>query len=333
MMIAELCGLADPETDLWLPPEVYAELAASLRRLRPPPRLPAPRLVVPVPVDPDGRTGPTRGQSRGPHWRRTAPNRFVPAAAVLTQPAQRIREAADLVPAGGAVTGWAALHLMRARWFEGTTAAGEELPVLLALGPRAQRVDRGGIATHRQAFDPRRTERHGGVACLPAARAVLDEMRRAASVGDALVVLEMALHAELTSLSRFATTVAAHARRPGIELVRAAYDLAVEGAESPPEVRLRLVWERDAGLPRPLVNPEVFSLDGRLLGRPDLLDPVAGLVGEYDGGHHLTLDQRRRDLGREERFRGHGLDYFTVVGGELTDPQRVVERIWRGLRM
>lgn len=326
-MIDELCGLRDAEADLWLPPDAYAEMADQIRRLRPPPRIPAPTLVEPVPVDPTGTNGPTRGQSRGPHWRRTAPNRFVPAGALATQPAQRIREAADLLPAQGRVTGWAALHLAGARWFDGTTPSRTPLPVPLALAPRGQRVGRGGVVFHRQTFDADDMTVHHGVACLAPARAVLDEMRRTTCVRDAVVVLEMACHAELTSLARFRAILPAQRGRPGIGLVWEATGLAVEGAQSPPESRMRLVWELDAGFPRPLCNPEVFSLDGRFLGRPDLFDPESGVAGEYDGDHHLEVRQRSRDLGREERLRAHGLGYFTVVGGELGNREAVVQRM------
>jgi hypothetical protein len=77
----------------------------------------------------------------------------------------------------------------------------------------------------------------------------------------------------------------------------------------------------------PLCNRPVFSLDGRLLGLPDLLDPVAGLVGEYDGADHLRRDRRRRDIDREQRYRDHGLEYFTVVRGDLADRPAVVRRM------
>lgn len=89
----------------------------------------------------------------------------------------------------------------------------------------------------------------------------------------------------------------------------------------------RWAWEHDAGLPRLLVNPWVYSADGRFLGRPDLLDAEAGVVGEYDGPHHLELRARRRDLDRESGFRRHGLEYFTVVGGDLRDRRSVVARM------
>ena len=39
--------------------------------------------------------------------------------------------------------------------------------------------------------------------------------------------------------------------------------------------------------PRPLCNVPVFDRFGQHIGTPDLLDPVAGVVGEYDGALHL----------------------------------------------
>ena len=58
---------------------------------------------------------------------------------------------------------------------------------------------------------------------------------------------------------------------------------------------MRLVWVMDAGLPTPLCNEPVFSLDGQLLGYPDLFDPEAGSVGEYDGADHKD-GKRHREM-------------------------------------
>ena len=55
---------------------------------------------------------------------------------------------------------------------------------------------------------------------------------------------------------------------------------------------MRLVWELDAGHPRPLCNVPLFDRHGRHLATPDLVDPGAGVVGEYDGAVHLTGAQR-----------------------------------------
>ena len=118
-----------------------------------------------------------------------------------------------------------------------------------------------------------------------------------------------------------------HAGWLGVPLARAALDLADEHRWSPNETRMGLIWELDAGLPRPLFNREVFSLAGKLLGVADLLDVEAGVVGEYDGGDHAGARRRSGDATREGGLRDHGLEVFRVTGFDLRDPAAVVRRM------
>ncbi|MGC4112642.1 MAG: hypothetical protein QM747_19895 [Nocardioides sp.] len=107
--------------------------------------------------------------------------------------------------------------------------------------------------------------------------------------------------------------------RNGVVLCREVVRLARETSRSPQEAWMRLCWMLDAGLPEPLGNVPVFDRHGELLGVPDLLDPVAGVVGEYQGAIHRNVARHRSDIDREERFRSHGLEYFEVVAGQLSD--------------
>ena len=109
--------------------------------------------------------------------------------------------------------------------------------------------------------------------------------------------------------------------------MRAALRLASNDSRSPQETRLRLVWVHDARLAPPLCNMPVFSKGGRLLGYPDLFDPVSGTLGEYDGEDHKGRERHRADVAREQLFRNHGLEYFAIVGGDLSDRRLVVDRI------
>lgn len=84
---------------------------------------------------------------------------------------------------------------------------------------------------------------------------------------------------------------------------------------------MRLVWMLDAGLPRPLCNRFVYGLDGRLLGKPDLLEPALGVVGEYNGEEHRKRERLRRDVEREDAFRQAGLETFAVVAGDTPELQ------------
>ena len=142
----------------------------------------------------------------------------------------------------------------------------------------------------------------------------------------AVVVIEMAVAAGLTKVASYARYVAPGRNAwTGVPFVRKALLLAIDDSRSPQETRMRLCWVLDAGLPPPLCNRELFDLDGNLIGIPDLFDPVAGLVGEYDGADHKDGQRHRRDVAREERFRDHGLEYFEVVGGDLRDRGLVVD--------
>lgn len=290
-----------------------------------PPRAP---LTRPVRIDPEGLTGPTPGQSRGPRWRKTAHGYFVPAGVSDECPEQRVMEQSVRLPSGGGVTGWAACRLRGAAFFDGLDTDGAtHLPVPLAIGPAslvrgdtAVRVSRDSLAgeliTHVQ-----------GIPCVPVRRAVFDAMRWASDVREATVAIDMAAAAELTSVRRMRSYVATRPGWRGVPKVRRALDLADENSMSPGETRMRLAWVLDAGLPAPLCNQPVFDRRGNLLGVADLLDPTAGVVGEYDGAAHRGARRHRRDVLREDRFRRAGLEYFKVVGLDLADVPLIVERM------
>ncbi len=293
------------------------------------PRCPPPkRLVVPRPIDPQGRDGPTANQARGPYWRRSSPGLYVPADTDSAQVEQRILEAVQRLPAGGAVSGWAALRLAGGGFFDGLRDDGRTpRPVRLVVPPGRNLRALGLTVVARERLAPAEiTERHG-VPCTSAARAAFDEARMSPDLRSAVVAMDMALAAGLVAFEELRAHVAECRRWPGARQARAAVLLADDRSLSPGETRMRLVWVLDAGLPRPLCNWPVADLHGRRLGRPDLLDDELGVVGEYDGAHHRTAHQHARDVAREERFRAAGLEYFTVVGPDQYDIALVRARI------
>ena len=181
----------------------------------------------------------------------------------------------------------------------------------------------------REQFAPYEREVVAGLRCSTVTRAVFDELRRRGRLRPAVIAIDMAVAAGLTCVTEVAAYVAKRNSWTGVPLARKAVALASDFSRSPQESRVRLVWVLDAGLPPPLCNRAVFDLDGNLLGYPDLLDPVAGVIGEYDGADHRSNDRHRHDVAREARFRDHGLEYFTVVGSDLADVGLVVERMRR----
>ena len=285
-------------------------------------------LSRPVRVDPAGASGPTRAQSRSSAWRQTSYGFYVPGDVDGSIPEQRIVEQSVRLPEHGAVTGWASCRMRGAAFFDGLEPDGtgrKPVPLAIGCGTSIRADDR--VAVSRERLDAAEVTVVNGVPCTKPRRAVFDEMRAARDVREAVVAMDMMAAAELVSISQMRAHVAAHAGWRGVPQARLALDLADEGSRSPNETRLRLIWVLDAGLPPPLVNAPVFDPLGNLIGIADLLDPVAGVVGEYDGAAHRGIQRHHRDVRREDLFRRAGLEYFKVVGLDLLDPTMVVDRM------
>lgn len=268
---------------------------------------PPPNGAAPIAWGDTAVHGITHGQLRGPHWRRSTRGLYVPAAIPL-DPQQRIAEAAALLPDFGAIGGWAAAYWRGVRLLDGRGAAGHQCEaVLLHLGPAGKIRQRPLVELSREHLDTSEIEELRGLPCTTAARTAFDGARKARHLYGAVVFLDMMLTAGLVKDSELATYWATHPGWKGLPQARRALFLAQRGSRSPPETNLRLLWVVEAGLPRPLVNPPVFSRDGQLLGYPDLLDGEAGTALEYDGDDHRDPRQHSDDNVREERFEEHGL--------------------------
>lgn len=243
----------------------------------------------------------------------------MPADVDGTRVEQRILEQAARLNRYGAIGGWAALRWRGAAYFDGTSPEGGSLPVPLAVGKECLRPDPAFVRLRRQL--PRwEWNIHLGLPCVFWERAVFDEVQRVRNARGAAVALDMVVAAGLGSVDDFWSYLERERPRNGVVLAREVATLATGRFWSPQEARMGQCWCLDALLPEPLFNVPVFDLHGNLLGIPDLFDPVAGVVGEYQGAVHRNASQHRRDVERAERFRGAGLEYFEVVAGQLKHP-------------
>lgn len=288
--------------------------------------LPPVALVRPVAVDPTGDRGPTRGQVPGPGWRRTSKGLHVPAGTATTVE-QRIAEVVPRLPAGAMVTGWAALRLGGAAYFDGRHH-GRDLPVPVLLR-HAQRIKSAGVRVERRRRAlPEPVEQYD-VPCAPLPDALVHELTRAPSALRAAVAVDMALAAGVVDLpSVWGHLDTVPTRTP--PTVAWALERGCAQCRSPMESQMQVVWVRDAGFPTPLMNREIRDLAGNLLAVVDLLDPESGTVGEYDGAGHRDRERHRRDEARLDALREVGLETFTLVAG---DSRRVwVDRMQRARR-
>jgi hypothetical protein len=239
---------------------------------------------------------------------------------------QRIIEQGVLLRLG-AVTGRAALRLWSGGYFDGYDVDGRTpLPVQVAANGDRLRSN-GRVSVLRSEFDEGDVVIRYGVRCLRPEPALFDEMRRTGYLREAVVAADMAAAAGLLTIRQMSAYVGARSGARDLAMVRDALALAVDDSWSPMETRLRLIWVLDAGWERPLCNPPVLDSGGRLVGHPDLMDWRRGVIGEYNGADHRGVERRRRDVGREDKFRRVGLECFTVEGRDIDDVPLVVDRM------
>lgn len=288
-----------------------------------------PGLVAPVAADPKGLTGPTPGQARGPHWRTTSRGLLVPSHVQVT-PEQRIVEAGALLREEEAVTGWAALHWSGAAWFGGTLPDGVEREVPLVA--RRHLVAQPGFLVSQEFVAPAEISMVDGLPVTQGLQSVTFEMRRATTLGDAVVALDMACYSDVVSIAEVAAYVAGLGPVTGIQQARDALGEAEENSWSPQETRMRGVWTKRVGLPRPRCNVPVFTLDGRHVCTPDLISPELGLVGLYNGRVHLNLAGAATDIKQESAYRDLDLETVTMVASDWGDLDDFIARLGSAAR-
>lgn len=277
-------------------------------------------------IDPSGLSGPTPGRARGPGWETTSTGLQVPAGTDRDLVEQRIIEQGVRLRRG-VITGWAALRLHRAGYLDGLARDGvTRLPVQVAAnGDRLRSCD--GLDVRRVVVDEDDVVIRYGVRCATPERALFDAMRWAETLDDRVVIADMTFAAELTSLRRARAYVRRLRRVHDRMLVLEALPWCDEGAESPQEVRLRLIWRRRLSWTSPLTNRTVLSLDGRRLGRPDLVSEQLGMGAEFDGADHRSRARHRIDVRRLDDFQRTGLQIATFVGEDLDAEDLVAERL------
>ena len=265
-----------------------------------------------------GEQGLTRRQASGPEWRRSSRGLYVPSYVEQT-PAQRVVEAAALVSADAAVTGWAALAWRGAQWFDGRAGGGRTVvpvPIVSATcSVRAQPL----VTVVKERHGAHGRECVDGVWVAGVVRAVAHAVRHAAHARAAVVAVDMAAFNDLCSPDELRSHLLTTPRAPGVHAALEALRRADENAWSPMEVWMRTAWPVTVPDPGLLTNRPLFDLDGNHLLTPDLVDPVAGVLGEYDGSQHLGAKARRRDLERHELVRAHGLEQVVMMSDDLRD--------------
>jgi hypothetical protein len=175
----------------------------------------------------------------------------------------------------------------------------EQVPVFAAVDQRDERPRRHGLICSRLLTDRAPTgKRHG----LPvdAPEEILLRAARDLGVLDLVIMIDSAL--EKGDLDRGRMDALLASRRPGVRVLRAAYNLSTHRCESAGESVLRLFHEAIEVAVQPQV--ELFDERGTSIGRADLVVQGMTFVHEYDGAYHRDKDQHRKDLRRERALTG-----------------------------
>lgn len=132
-------------------------------------------------------------------------------------------------------------------------------------------------------------------------------LRRARVPGTQRVT--RAPHSDLASMER----AMRRGRRFGAALLREALPLLVSASASAPESHLRLRLQ-EWGLPRPLLDHDVFDREGTLIGCSEIAYPQYRLAVEYEGDHHrVDLRQWDRDIEKYRRYEQNGWEVIRVT--------------------
>lgn len=258
---------------------------------------------------------------RGPRWRRTSTGFYRPAAAgaVPVTPTQRILDAVPLIPAGGALGGWAAAYVHGVDWLDGLAAQGATTSVPVILGTTVDRMPPDPRFYRGLLEDDELDHRHG-IVITSLERTAFDCARWSSGLAAAVSVVDAILHFTPLDRGGLADWLPRVRGWRGVRRVRQALALADGSVRSPWESRLRVLYVVDAGLPRPLVNARaVDRRTGLVLGEVDLLDPQAGMAIEYDGAYHRDSAQHHADNQREEALEAAGLIVLRVDAVDLAD--------------
>jgi hypothetical protein len=222
------------------------------------------------------------------------------------------------------------LHLPAGAAFSGPTAGwllGLDLspcdPVDVTVQAGSGVSGRAGVCLHRTQLPAGEVAICRDLPVTTGLRTVLDLGRRL-PLSEAVIAVDMALHAGLAELDALHRFVRSHPGSWGVQRLRRVAELAEPATESPMETRLRLALV-GGGLPRPVAQVSLHDAEGEFIARPDLLYPAARLAIEYDGGTHR--DSLVNDDRRQNRLQNAGYRLLRFTAPDLSRPDAIVAQV------
>ncbi|WP_300019600.1 hypothetical protein [Pseudonocardia sp.] len=190
------------------------------------------------------------------------------------------------------------------------------------------------LHVHAAPLDPWELVTVDGITVTSVARTLVD-VGRHVGFEQAVVVADAAMWRQVVTREELDVALAAAHGRPGVPAARRALAFARWGSESVGESRSRVAMLH-AGIPAPILQWEVRTAGGLLLGRTDFGWPQYRTFGEFDGrekygrlvppgrtaGDIVYAEKRREDAMRDEglgavRWGWTDLDPFTPTATRL----------------
>ncbi len=272
------------------------------------PFIPAQLTAGPFTLADAREAGLDRWHLRGSSWHRVAPRTYLWSGLTQT-PALSLTAAHLRLPPAAAFSG------RTAAWLHGIDVEPCD-PIEVTVPKAAGVAARSGLALSRAALPDSEVVMVRGWRTTSIVRTLRDLCSRL-SVTEAVVVLDMALHARIADLTALKTGATSKLRR--------VLSFAESATESPMESRLRMLLCL-GGLPRPQAQVPLTDRRGRFLGRPDLYYPDHGLALEYDGGIHR--DRLVQDNRRQNRLVSDGIRLLRFTAGDiLRTPDLVLSQV------
>lgn len=202
----------------------------------------------------------------------------------------------------------------------------DQVPVFAAVEGDRPRPRRHGLICSRLVRSTPVIQRHG----LPVDSAEEILLRCARDLGllDLIVLVDSARRSGDVEPARMEQLLLS--RRPGVRMLREAWQRSSGRAESGPESLLQQFHSVMEVVCEPQV--ELFDDQGEFIARVDLLVSGTTKVHEYDGAHHRDGEQHRKDLRRERDLLDAGYTRRGFVLDDLLNhPARVMQELDRAL--
>lgn len=202
----------------------------------------------------------------------------------------------------------------------------EDLPVAHVTTPReASRPRRRDLTSHHAQLPAEDVVSLWGLPVTSPARTFVD-MASMLSHPELVALGDAVMRDYSVSRDTLLQVARRRLRYPGRGKAIAAVAWLDPGAESPRESHLRVLL-RSARLPRPEVNGVILDPSGRFVARGDLVFRRERVVVEYDGEIHASMEARAHDADRRARLRAAGWIVVEIVGADMHDPARVIDRV------